>query len=168
MGLLADPSRLDCGGQAAQVHPGGQVGEIVFLLSGYAVLADEPGFVAWKMLPAFIPYPLGRSVGGAHTDSGKPGFQPAFRSAAPTHSSPAGSGQDVFSRHRQNIRNVPLTGSTPNFGNRPNELHANRVHLEVTGDADTLGKLASRQPLTECRTEPVAGIRQHLAEADAH
>ena len=33
MGLLTDPSRLDGGSQGAQVHPGGQVGEIVFLLS---------------------------------------------------------------------------------------------------------------------------------------
>ena len=33
MGLLADPSRLDGGGQGAQVRLGGQVGEIVFLLS---------------------------------------------------------------------------------------------------------------------------------------
>ena len=33
MGLLADPPRLDGGGQGAQVGAGGQVGEIVFLLS---------------------------------------------------------------------------------------------------------------------------------------
>ena len=31
MGLLADPSRLDCGSQVAQVHLGWQVGKIVFL-----------------------------------------------------------------------------------------------------------------------------------------
>ena len=33
MGLLANPARLDGGSQGAQVRPGGQVGEIVFLLS---------------------------------------------------------------------------------------------------------------------------------------
>ena len=33
MALLADPSCLDGGSQGAQVRPGGQVGEIVFLLS---------------------------------------------------------------------------------------------------------------------------------------
>ena len=33
MGLLADPSRLDGGSQSAQAHLGGQVGEVVFLLS---------------------------------------------------------------------------------------------------------------------------------------
>ena len=33
MSLLADPSCLDRRSQAAQVHPSGQVGKIVFLLS---------------------------------------------------------------------------------------------------------------------------------------
>ncbi len=33
MGLLADPPRLDGGSQRAQRRPGGQVGEMVFLLS---------------------------------------------------------------------------------------------------------------------------------------
>src|SRR5580698_877079 len=100
MGLLAHPSRLDRGGQAAQVRPGRQVGEIVFLLSRYPKLADEPSLVTWEMLLTLIPYPLRRSVGDAHTDSSKSGFQPPFRPAAPTHSSPLGCGQHVFGRHR--------------------------------------------------------------------
>jgi hypothetical protein len=41
MGLLADPSRLDRGRQGAQLDPGGQVGEVVFLLARRSVLADE-------------------------------------------------------------------------------------------------------------------------------
>ena len=100
MGLLADPSRLDRGSQAAQVHPGWQVSKIVFLLTRYAVLADEPGFVAWQMLLALIPYSLRRSVGRAHADSSKSGFQPTFCPAAPTHSSPLGFSQHVFRRDR--------------------------------------------------------------------
>ena len=100
MGLLTDPSRLDCGSQAAQIHLGGQVGKIVFLLSRHAVLTDEPSLVAGKMLLTFVPYPLRRPVGDAHTDSSKPGVQPAFRAAAPTHCSPLGSGQHIFSRYR--------------------------------------------------------------------
>src|SRR5262245_1270252 len=102
--LLTDPSRLYRGSQAAQIHPGGQVGKIVckivFLLSGHAVLTDEPSLVAGKMLLTFVPYPLRRPVGDAHTDSSKPGFQPAFRAATPTHSSPLGTGQHAFSRYR--------------------------------------------------------------------
>ena len=74
VGLLTDPSRLDRGSQAAQIHPGGQVGKIVFLLSRHAMLADEPSLVAGKMLLTFVPYPLRRPVGDAHTDSSKPGF----------------------------------------------------------------------------------------------
>ena len=100
MGLLADPSRLDRGSQAAQVRLGWQVGKIVFLFSRQAVLADEPSLITWKMLLTFIPYPLRRPVGDAHTDSSKSGFQPAFRPAAPAHSSPLGSGQHVFGRYR--------------------------------------------------------------------
>src|SRR3954447_17156543 len=41
--LLANPSRLDGGRQGAQVRLRRQVGEIVFLLSGHPVFADEPG-----------------------------------------------------------------------------------------------------------------------------
>lgn len=100
MGLFADPSRLNRGSQAAQVRPGRQVGKIVFLLPRYSVLADEPRLVPWKMLLTLIPYPLRSSVGDAHTDSRKSGFQPAFRPAAPTHSSPLGCGQHVFGRYR--------------------------------------------------------------------
>jgi len=42
MGLLADPSGLDCGSQVAQVHLGWQVGKTVFLFSRQALLTDEP------------------------------------------------------------------------------------------------------------------------------
>ena len=60
------------------------------------MLADEPSFVAWKVLLTLIPYPLRRSVGSTHADSSKSGFQPTFRPAAPTHSFPLGTGQHVF------------------------------------------------------------------------
>ena len=46
MGLLADPSRLDGGSQRAQAGAGGQIGEVVFLLSRRALLANDPGVVA--------------------------------------------------------------------------------------------------------------------------
>src|SRR5262249_47020960 len=99
--------------------------------------------------------------------SSKSGFQPAFRPAAPTHSSPFGIGQHVFSRHRENIWHVPLTGPPPHFGTPPNELNVDRVHLEVTTDANRPGKLARRRPLTERRAEPVTGLRQHTAKTYA-
>jgi len=110
MGLLTDPSCLDCGSQAAQIHPGGQVGKIVFLLSGHAVLANEPSLVAGKVLLTFVPYPLRRPVSDAHTDRSKPGFQPAFRAAAPTHRSPLGTGRvgDQFERKLQLLTNQTI------------------------------------------------------------
>ena len=100
MGLLADPSRLDGCGQGAQAGRGWQVGKIVFLLSRQALLADEPGLVTRKMLLTFVPYPLRRSIGRAHTDSSKSGFEPTFRTASPAHIFPLGIGLHVFSRYR--------------------------------------------------------------------
>ena len=70
MGLLADPSRLDCGGQGAQVRPRGQVGEIVFLLSRHPLFADEPGLIARHLLLTLVPDPLRRSV-DRYTDGRK-------------------------------------------------------------------------------------------------
>src|SRR6516162_3970004 len=53
-----------------------------------------------------------------------------------------------------------------NFGYRPNQLHANGVHLEVTRDTNGPGKLASREPLAEWRAHSVTGIRQYTTEVD--
>src|SRR6516225_2948477 len=100
MGLLTDPSGLDRGSQAAQVHLRWQVGDVVLFLSRRTVLADEPSLVARKTLPILAAYPLHRPVGDAHADRGKPGFQPALRAVAPTHSSPFDLGEQVFSRFR--------------------------------------------------------------------
>lgn len=61
MRLFANPSCLDSGGYFAQICRGRQIGEIVFLLAGGALLADEPSFVAWQMLLTLIPYSLRNS-----------------------------------------------------------------------------------------------------------
>ena len=57
-----------------------------------------------------------------------------------------------------------MTGTTAP-GNWPDQLHIDRVHLEVTRNTDRPGKLASRKLLTERRAHPITGIRQHAAEA---
>ena len=98
MGLLTNPSRLDGGGQGAQIGRGRQICEVVFLLARGAVFADKPGFVARQMLLALVPDPLRWSVGCAYADGGKAGFELAFRPGSPTHSLPLGSGQHVFGR----------------------------------------------------------------------
>src|SRR5271155_665123 len=51
------------------------------------------------------------------------------------------------------------------LGNGPDQLHADRIHLEVMRDANRPGKIAGRKPLAERRAQPVTGIRQHTAEA---
>jgi hypothetical protein len=100
MGLLTDPSGFDRGSQAAQIHLGWQVGDVVLFLSRRTVLADEPSLVAGETLLIIAAYPLQRPVGDAHTDGSKSGFQPAPRAVAPTHSSPFDLGEQVFSRFR--------------------------------------------------------------------
>ena len=57
--LLANPSRLDGGRQGAQVRLRRQVGEIIFLLSGHPVFADEPGLLPGQMLLALVPIRCG-------------------------------------------------------------------------------------------------------------
>src|SRR6516164_9364809 len=142
MRLLTNPSCLDGGGQCAQIRRRREVGEIVFLLPGGTLLANEPSFVAREMLLTFIPYPLRRAVGGADTESSKSRFQATFRPAAPTHGFPFGAGQHLFCRNRQDIWYVVLSWLPADFGNRPNELHINRIHLEVPRDADSPGQSA--------------------------
>ncbi|MDA9489494.1 hypothetical protein XI08_09995 [Bradyrhizobium sp. CCBAU 11361] len=78
MRLLTNPPCLDGGGQRAQIRRCRKIGEIVFLLPGGTLLANEPGFVAGEMLLTFIPYPLRRAVGGADTESSKSGFERPF------------------------------------------------------------------------------------------
>src|SRR5260370_11304629 len=99
MTLFANPSRLDGGGQGAQVGRSRQVGEIVFLLARGAVFADKPGFVARQMLLALVPDPLRWSVGCAYADSSKAGLELAFRPGSPAHTSPLGIGQHGFGRY---------------------------------------------------------------------
>ena len=46
-------------------------------------------------------------------------------------------------------------------------MHVDRVHLEVTGDADRSSKIASREALAKRRAQPVTCIGQYTAEAHA-
>ena len=66
MRLLADPARLD--GTCKLLHRGvwGQVGQIEFALSGRAMFADQPDFLARQMLGSHVMDTLGRAVGHTH------------------------------------------------------------------------------------------------------
>ena len=98
--LLANPSRLDGGRQGAQVRLRRQVGEIVFLLSGHPVFADEPGLLPGQMLLALVPDSLWWSVCYAHTDGGKTSLELSLRTGAPADVLPCSVGQHVFGRYR--------------------------------------------------------------------
>ena len=80
MGLFADR-----GSQRAQIRLGGQICEIIFLLSRRPVFADEPGFVPRKMLLAHVLDPLRWSIGGPYANSGEASFQPTLGPVSPTH-----------------------------------------------------------------------------------
>src|SRR5262245_45619014 len=110
------------------------------------------------MLLAFVPDPLWWPVGDPHPDGGETSLELSFRAGAPTDGAPLGIGQHVFSRYRQNVRNVPLTGTTA-LGNRPDHPHIGRVHFELPRNADCPGKFASCESLTERRAQPITGIR---------
>jgi hypothetical protein len=77
--LLANPSCLDGSSQGAQRSLRRQVGEIVFLLSGHPVFADEPNLLPRQMLLTLVPDPLRRSVGDPHAPCGKSSFKLAPR-----------------------------------------------------------------------------------------
>ena len=66
MRLLADPARLD--GTCKLHHRGiwGQVGQIVFAVSGRAMSVDQPDFLARKMLGSHVMDTLARVVGHPH------------------------------------------------------------------------------------------------------
>lgn len=71
MRLLADPTRFDGCSQLSQVRPGWQVGQIVLLLPRAAMLTDQPGLLAGKMLLALVLDSLWRPIGDPHANSGK-------------------------------------------------------------------------------------------------
>src|SRR5262249_59585793 len=112
------------------------------------------------------PDPLRWSVGDPHADSSKTSLELSFRSGAPSDVPPSAIGQHVFSRHREDVRNVPLTGTAAS-GNRPDHLHIGREYLEDPWDTDCPNQFASRDPLAKRRAQPITRLRQHAANASA-
>src|SRR6516225_9095313 len=82
-----------------------------YFFSRHPVFADEPSLIPRQMLLTLVPDPLRWSVGDPHADSSKTSLELSFRSGAPSDGPPSGICQHVFSRHREDVRNVPLTGT---------------------------------------------------------
>src|SRR5262249_51660579 len=61
-------------------------------------------------------------------------------------------------------RSTPLTRTTApcDWTDHP---YIGRIHLEAPRNTDCPSKLASCEPLTERRAQPITGIRQHAAKA---
>src|SRR5215469_15824764 len=111
------------------------------------------------MLLTLVHDPLRRSVGRTHTDSSKTSSELSFRASTPSDVLPLGIGQHVFGWYRQNVRNRALT-RTAALGNWPNQVHADRVHLEMARDANGPGQTARREPLPEWRAQSVPGLSE--------
>src|SRR5260370_7957234 len=146
--LLAGPAGLDRRGEGFEIGVGGEVGKIIFLLSGRAPLADEPDLFAWRVLHASVAYALRRTVGDAHANCGEAGFQGSLRSLAPTQGSPLCAGQHVFGLDGENIGHMPFSGSAVT-GDRKDEFDLAGLALLMTRNADRPGKAARAQRLTE-------------------
>src|SRR5215510_8013433 len=116
------------------------------------------------MLLAFVLDALRRAIGCAHPDRGEAGLELSLRAGAPGDGLPLGTGQHVLGCDRQDIGNRALT-RTPAPGDGEDQLHTDRVYLEVTGDADSPDQVATRQLLAERRALPIASIGQHTAKA---
>src|SRR5215471_11105334 len=115
------------------------------------------------MLLTLVSNPLRRPIGDPHANSSKASLELSFRTGAPTDGVPSGMGQHVFRRYRQNIWDVPLSGTTA-LGNRPDHLHIGRVDLEVPRNPDGPGQFACCERLAERSAHPVAGVRKHAAK----
>src|SRR4029077_17415814 len=121
--------------------------------------ASSPGRCCW-------PLSLIRCGGPSATrtrTAAKRALSFPFGSGAPSDVPPSGICQHLFSRHREDVRNVPLTGTAAS-GNRPDHLHIGRIYLQVPRDTDCPSKFASCEPLAERRSRPITGVRSDTAK----
>ena len=166
VGLLADPSRLDRGGERLEAGVGRQVGKIVFALARGAPLADEPGLLARHVLHALVMDALWRTIGDPHAHGGEGSRQRPFGSLAPADASPLCGGENVFSRRGQLIGNMALA-RPPASGDRKHQPDMARIDFLLLGDSDRPLQAARAEPLAERRGPAIACIRQHRRKPNA-
>src|SRR6185295_17507866 len=118
------------------------------------VFADEPKFLARRMLLASAPDPLRRSVGDPHAQSDEARLEFSFGAKAPADLAPLSLAQHVFGGPRQVVWNRPTGAPAPS--GRPDHLHIGRVDFEVAGNTDSPAQLANREPLAERHTLTIA------------
>ena len=85
---------------------GGQIAEVVFALTGGAVLADQPYLFAGKMLLAEITDPLRRAVRHPHAHGSKARRELALRAALPADILPFCALEHFLGRTRGNVRHM--------------------------------------------------------------
>src|SRR6202453_492108 len=166
VGLLADPSGLDRGGERLEAGVGRQVGKIVFALARGATLADQPGLLARHVLHALVMDALWRTIGDPHAYGGEGSRQRPFGSLAPADASPLCGGENVFSRRGELIGDAALA-RPPASGDRKREPDMARIDFLLLGGSDPPLQPPRVEPLAERRGQAIACIRQHRRKPDA-
>jgi hypothetical protein len=162
MGLFADPSGLDRGGERLEVGVGRQVGKIVFALARGATLADQPGLLARHVLHALVMDALWRTIGDPHAHGGEGSRQRPFGSLAPADASPLCGGENVFSRRGELIGDMALA-RPPASGDRKHQPDMVRIDFLLLGDSDRPLQAARAEALAERRGQAIACIRHTVA-----
>src|ERR1700690_355777 len=111
VGLLADPSRLDRGGERLEAGVVRQVGNVIFALARGAALADQPGLFAWHVLHALVMDALWRTIGDPHPQGGEGGRQRSLGSFTPADASPLRLREHGFRGSGKLIGNRALAGA---------------------------------------------------------
>jgi hypothetical protein len=99
-----------------------------------AVVADKPGFVPREMLLSLVPSPLRRSVSCACTDSSKSSFELSLRPGFASSQFATWPRTACLRAGIDRISGTCRRRGAARFGDGPDQLHTDRIHLEVTRD----------------------------------
>src|SRR6516162_4934656 len=151
--LLANPTRLDGGGEPLEADVGRKIGEGVFAFARGAALAHQPGFGAGHMLHAFVMDSLRRSVGDPHANGGEGSGHRSLGSFSPTDATPFRLRQHLFRRHGELVRDLSLARASTSC-DRKDQSDVGGIDLLMFWNADRPGELARVQPCRKAAERP--------------
>jgi hypothetical protein len=161
--LLADPPRLDQGGQGLEGGIGREIGQVVLPFAGSAMLGDEPRLVTRQVLRPR----RDRPVGHPHPKSGEFGLEPAL-GAIPPRDGAAGFRarlDQLGGTHARDRGHGMLTRPAGWLACGVSEHHPRWVDLLRRQDPDHKSQLPFVEPGTELGGFAVLDIGQHAREA---
>ena len=110
------------------------------------MFADKPGFIAWQMLLALVPDPLRRSIGYADADSGKAGFELAFRPGSPEWQDTPGGEQPWYFAARDGSPALTVAGLWDEWKDRETGLLLKSCTMIITVPNDFVAEVHDRMP----------------------